>query len=199
MRWKRAPSAGLACSQSNRCWPFSASNAVPPVKRAVEPAPDVGVIFGQQRRGGAHRMRRVRGQQPAERRQREAPLDGLRDDAHGGQRAQQAIDAVRIEAVRRGDLLRRRRRRAQWCLRTPSRANEPIACVTHRLLISCIIFLCREPGSRGLGGPDAFELQKPLRDCRSGPANPRRADFGCSLRPCSGTNPERNAARTARL
>ena len=30
MRWKRAPSSGLACSQSNRGLPFSASNAMPP-------------------------------------------------------------------------------------------------------------------------------------------------------------------------
>ena len=30
MRWKRAPSSGLACSQLNSGLPFSASNAMPP-------------------------------------------------------------------------------------------------------------------------------------------------------------------------
>ncbi len=57
MRWKRAPSFGLACNQSNSCWPFNASNAMPPASApssrlqisplySVSNSADVRIEFG---------------------------------------------------------------------------------------------------------------------------------------------------------
>src|SRR6478672_6552379 len=46
----------------------------------------------------------------------------------------------------------------------PSRANVPMACVTHRLERSCIIFLCSDPASAGvLGGLTFSTFNVPLR------------------------------------
>ena len=64
-------------------------------ERAIEAAPDLAVVFGEQFRGRAHGVRRVRCEQTPERRQRKLAAGAFGDDAAGRKRAQQ----VQCEAV----------------------------------------------------------------------------------------------------